>query len=121
MDMPKLLDGRLKLRHLLLVDALTSRGSVVAAAAALHVTQPVATRSLHDLEAILGVSLYDRGRGIAPTIFGEAFTAHARAVIAQLTQAGRHVVELADADRGTVVVGTHLAGSNVLLPVPSPG
>ncbi|RVW08576.1 LysR family transcriptional regulator [Prescottella agglutinans] len=117
MDMPKLLDGRLKLRHLLLVDALTSQGSVVAAAAALHVTQPVATRSLHDLEAILGVSLYDRGpRGITPTIFGEAFTAHARAVIAQLTQAGRHVVELADADRGTVVVGTHLAGSNVLLP-----
>ncbi|CBH46636.1 putative LysR family transcriptional regulator [Prescottella equi 103S] len=115
--MPKLLDGRLKLRHLLLVDALTSQGSVVAAAAALHVTQPVATRSLHDIESILGVSLYDRGpRGITPTIFGEAFTAHARAVIAQLTQAGRHVVELADADRGTVVVGTHLAGSNVLLP-----
>lgn len=117
MDMPKLLDGRLKLRHLLLVDALTSQGSVVAAAAALHVTQPVATRSLHDIESILGVSLYDRGpRGITPTIFGEAFTAHARAVIAQLTQAGRHVVELADADRGTVVVGTHLAGSNILLP-----
>lgn len=117
MDMPKLLDGRLKLRHLLLVDALTSQGSVVAAAATLHVTQPVATRSLHDIESILGVSLYDRGpRGITPTIFGEAFTAHARAVIAQLTQAGRHVVELADADRGTVVVGTHLAGSNVLLP-----
>lgn len=117
MDMPKLLDGRLKLRHLLLVDALTSQGSVVAAAAALHVTQPVATRSLHELESILGVSLYDRGpRGITPTVFGDAFTVHARAVIAQLTQAGRHVVELADADRGTVVVGTHLAGSNVLLP-----
>ncbi|MGW6378497.1 LysR substrate-binding domain-containing protein [Rhodococcus sp. NPDC055112] len=117
MDMPKLLDGRLKLRHLVLVDALTKQGSVVGAAAALHVTQPVATRSLHDLESILGVELYERGpRGITPTIFGEAFTSHARAVIAQLTQAGRHVVELADADRGTVVVGTHLAGSNVLLP-----
>ncbi|TJZ76498.1 LysR family transcriptional regulator [Rhodococcus oryzae] len=117
MDTPRLLDGRLKLRHLILVDALTRQGSVVGAAAALHVTQPVATRSLHDLESILGVELYERGpRGITPTIFGEAFTSHARAVIAQLTQAGRHVVELADADRGTVVVGTHLAGSNVLLP-----
>ncbi|MCJ0906459.1 LysR substrate-binding domain-containing protein [Rhodococcus sp. ARC_M6] len=117
MDMPKLLDGRLKLRHLLLVDALSRQGSVVGAAAALHITQPVATRSLHDIESILGVSLFDRGpRGITPTIFGEAFTAHARAVIAQLTEAGRHVVELADANRGTVIVGTHLAGSNVLLP-----
>ncbi|WP_430336118.1 LysR substrate-binding domain-containing protein [Rhodococcus sp. ACT016] len=117
MDIPHLLDGRLKLKHLLLVDALTRQRSVVGAAAAMHVTQPVATRSLHELEAILGVVLYERGpRGITPTIFGEAFTTHARSVIAQLTQAGRHVVELADADRGTVVVGTHLAGSNVLLP-----
>ncbi|MER2222063.1 MAG: LysR family transcriptional regulator, partial [Rhodococcus sp. (in: high G+C Gram-positive bacteria)] len=32
MDMPKLLDGRLKLRHLLLVDALSRQGSVVGAA-----------------------------------------------------------------------------------------
>lgn len=117
MDLPKLLDGRLKVRHLVLVDALTRQGSVMGAAAELHMTQPVATRSLRDVEAILGVELYERGpRGITPTIFGEAFTAHARSVLAQLNQAGRHVVELADADRGTAVVGTHLAGSNVLLP-----
>ncbi|QRY48932.1 LysR family transcriptional regulator [Mycolicibacterium boenickei] len=118
MNPPKLLDGRLKIRHLVLVDALTRQGSVVGAAAELHVTQPVATRGLHDIEEILGVSLYDRGpRGISPTIFGQAFTEHARVVLAQLSQAGRHVLELADAERGTVVVGTHLAGSNNLLPV----
>lgn len=117
MEHPRLLDGRLKLRHLLLVDALTEQGSVVGAAAAMHITQPVATRSLHDLEAILGVQLYERGpRGITPTEFGIAFTEHARAVLAQLTQAARHVDEIADATRGRVVVGTHLAGSNLLLP-----
>ncbi|WP_306320189.1 MULTISPECIES: LysR substrate-binding domain-containing protein [unclassified Streptomyces] len=117
MDLPRLLDGRLKLRHLILVDSLSEQGSVVAAAAALHVTQPVVTRGLHDLEAILGVELYERGpRGVTPTVFGTAFTEHARAVLAQLTQAARHVSEIADADRGTVTVGTHLAGSNLLLP-----
>ncbi|GAA2066078.1 pca operon transcription factor PcaQ [Streptomyces albiaxialis] len=117
MEIPRLLDGRLKFRHLVLVDALARQGTVVGAAAELHVTQPAATRSLHELEDILGVALFERGpRGITATVFGEAFTRHARAVLAQLTQAGRHVVELADADRGTVVVGTHLAGSNVLLP-----
>ncbi|WFN91292.1 LysR substrate-binding domain-containing protein [Gordonia sihwensis] len=116
-DLPKLLDGRLKIRHLVLIDALSRQGSVIGAAAELHVTQPVATRSLRDIEAIVGVELYERGpRGITPTIFGAAFTEHARAILAQLNQAGRHVVELADADRGTVIVGTHLAGSNVLLP-----
>lgn len=117
MDVPKLLDGRLKIRHLVLIDALSRQGSVVGAAAQLHITQPVATRSLRDIETVLGVELYERGpRGVTPTIFGVAFTEHARAVLAQLNQAGRHVVELADADRGTVSVGTHLAGSNVLLP-----
>ncbi|MHC3460037.1 LysR substrate-binding domain-containing protein [Streptomyces flavovirens] len=117
MDIPRLLDGRLKFRHLILVDALSRQGTVVGAAAELHVTQPAATRSLHELEDILGVPLFERRpRGVTATIFGEAFTQHARAVLAQLTQAGRHVTELADADRGTVVVGTHLAGSNVLLP-----
>ncbi|MFF2963083.1 LysR substrate-binding domain-containing protein [Streptomyces sp. NPDC057963] len=117
MKIPRLLDGRLKLRHLVLVDALSRQGSVVGAAAELHVTQPAATRSLHELEDILGVPLYERGpRGVTATVFGAAFTEHARAVLAQLAQAGRHVVELADADRGTVIVGTHLAGSNVLLP-----
>ncbi|MEV0701228.1 LysR substrate-binding domain-containing protein [Saccharopolyspora sp. NPDC050389] len=118
MKTPRLLDGQLKLRHLVLVDALVRQGSVVGAAAELHVTQPVATRCLHELEEILGVPLFERGpRGVTTTVFGEAFAEHARAVLAQLTQAGRHVAELADADRGTVVVGTHLAGSNVLLPM----
>jgi DNA-binding transcriptional LysR family regulator len=84
--------------------------------ASLHMTQPVATRTLQELEAILGVPLYERGpRGVTPTIIGEAFTGHARAVLAQLSQAGRQVIELADPDRGTVVVGTNPGGSNLLL------
>ncbi|MFF7415276.1 LysR substrate-binding domain-containing protein [Streptomyces lydicus] len=117
MKVPRLLDGRLKFRHLLLIDALARQGSVVGAAAELHVTQPVATRGLHEMEDILGVPLFKRGpRGVTPTPFGEAFTHHARAVIAQMEQASRHVVQLSEADRGTVIVGAHLAGSNILLP-----
>jgi DNA-binding transcriptional LysR family regulator len=114
---PHLLDGRLKMRHLVLVDALTEQGSLVGAASQLHVTQPALTRALRELEEILGVTLYERGpRGAIPTLYGAAFTEHARAVLAQLAQAGRHVAELASAERGTVAVGTHLAGSNLLLP-----
>jgi DNA-binding transcriptional LysR family regulator len=112
----RLLDGRLKMRHLVLVDAVTRQGSVIGAAASLHIGQPVATRTLQELEAILGVSLYERGpRGVTPTTIGEAFTGHARAILAQLSQAGRQVTEFADADRGTVVVGAN-PGSHMLLP-----
>jgi DNA-binding transcriptional LysR family regulator len=112
----RLLDGSLKMRHLVLVDAVTRQGSVIGAAAALHIGQPVATRTLQELEAILGVSLYQRGpRGVTPTTIGEAFTGHARAILAQLSQADRQVTEFADADRGTVVVGAN-PGSHMLLP-----
>lgn len=105
------------MRHLVLVDALTAQGSLAGAATQLHVTQPALTRSLHELEDILGVTLYERGpRGTVPTLYGAAFTEHARAVLAQLAQAERHVAELAGGERGTVAVGTHLAGSNLLLP-----
>lgn len=114
---PNLLDGRLKLRHLLLVDAIARRGTLVAAADELNITQPAATRTLRELEEILGVALYDRHpKGLSPTPFSEAFAAHAQAVVSQVRQAGKHVAQLRDADRGTVAIGVHLTGSNALIP-----
>lgn len=118
MKRPQLLDGRMKIRHLVLIDALASATSIAQAAERLHVTQPVVTRALQELESVLGVSLFERSaRGVTPTIFGEAFTDHARAILAHLRVTADHIAELADAGTGTVVVGTHLAGSNLLLPL----
>lgn len=112
-----LLDGRLKLRHLVLLVAVAERGGVVKAAEHLHITQPVVTRGIRELETILGVELFERGpRGMTPTVFGAAFTDHARAILGEVRRAGRHISELADGNAGSVTVGTHLAGSNVLLP-----
>jgi DNA-binding transcriptional LysR family regulator len=112
-----LLDGRLRFRHLLLVDAISRHGTLVMAADELQITQPAATRTLRELEQMLGVTLFERhARGLAPTPFSEAFSTHARAVLAQVRQAERHVAELMDADRGKLVIGTHLAGAVALLP-----
>lgn len=117
MDRDRLLDGRLKLRHLHLVSAIADHGTVIAASKALHVTQPVVTRGLHEVEDLLGVALFDRGpRGVTPTIYGESFIQHARAVLAQLRQADQQIALLSRAELGSVGVGTHLAGSNLLLP-----
>jgi len=117
MDADRLLDGRLKLRHLVLVATIAEQGSVVRAAERLRVTQPVITRGLRELESILGVELFHRGpRGVTPTIYGTAFLPHAQAVLTQVRQAGQHITELREGRAGTVTVGTHLAGSNVLLP-----
>lgn len=117
MEADRLLDGRLKLRHLVLITTIAERASVVRAAEHLHITQPVVTRGLRDLERILGVQLFERGpRGMQLTIYGEAVVEHARAVLAQIRQAGQHISELHAAGIGTVTVGTHVAGSNVVLP-----
>lgn len=113
----RLLDGRLKLRHLTVVAAIAEHGSLVATAKALHITQPVVSRALYEVEDILGVPLFDRGaRGVSPTVFGENFVDHARSILAQLRQAGGQLDLLRRAEIGKVRVGTHLAGSNVLLP-----
>ncbi len=117
MTRDRILDGRLKLRHLTLAVTIADQGSVVGAAKALHVTQPVVSRGLHEVEAILGVALFDRGpRGVTPTIYGEAFLTHANAVLAQLREADSQIELLKRGEIGRVRVGTHLAGSNLLLP-----
>jgi len=114
----RLLDGRLKLRHLVLATTIADAGSLARAAEQLRITQPVVTRGLQDLESVLGVPLFERSaQGVVPTVYGTAFIEHARGVISQIRQAGRTLGDLAAADAGTVTVGTHLAGSNVLLPL----
>ncbi|MER6579102.1 LysR substrate-binding domain-containing protein [Nonomuraea sp. NPDC001023] len=112
-----LLSGRLKLRHLVLVTTIAEQGGVLRAAEHLHLAQPAVTRGLREVEQILGVELFTRGsRGVTPTLFGEAFIDHARAVQAELRRAGERIAGLADGTAGTVTVGTLLAATNVLLP-----
>lgn len=51
---------RLKIRHLRLLDMVARRGSLSAAAAGLGISQPGATKLLHELETALGLSLVER-------------------------------------------------------------
>lgn len=112
-----LLDGRLKIRHLILVTTIAEQGTILRAAEHMHITQPVVTRSLQEIERILGAELFTRGpRGVTPTIYGDVLIEHAYSVIGQITSAGETIARLSRADAGTVTVGTHLAGANILLP-----
>lgn len=117
MGTDRLLDGRLKIRHLVLVTAIADEGTLVRAAESLHITQPVVTRGLREVEDLLGVPLFERlPRGVVPTQYGLAFIERARSVLAELRTAGEEVRLLQSGQLGTVTVGTHLAGSNLLLP-----
>lgn len=112
-----LLDGRFKVRHLVLALAVAEQGGFTKAAGHLHVTQPVITRGIRELEDLLGVELFDRrSKQALPTQFGRIFLDHARAVLRYLRETGRQAAEASEGVVGTVTVASHLAGSNFLLP-----
>lgn len=101
----------------MLVTAIADEGTLVRAAESLHITQPVVTRGLREVEDLLGVQLFERlPRGVVPTQYGRPFIERARSVLAELRIAGEEVRLLQSGQLGTVTVGTHLAGSNLLLP-----
>jgi LysR family pca operon transcriptional activator len=79
------LDQRLKLRHFRIIEAISAHTSLLKASGALSLAQPALTRSLHEIEEILGVRLYDRhAKGVRETRFGEAVAACARNILSEL-------------------------------------
>jgi len=112
-----LLDGRLKLRHIRFALVIAECGTLVRAAEALHVTQPVVTRALAELERLLGHEVFVRGaKGVTPTEFGEGFLRKASMVVANLRDVQRDIDKQAQGLQGTIVIGNHLSGSMILLP-----
>lgn len=113
----RLLDGRLKFRHLVLLVAIADHGSLIKASEQLHITQPVLSRALKELESMLDVRLFDRvPTGVVPTEAGTIFIKHARTILGDVRNATTELANLTGARTGTVRVGTHLAGANVLVP-----
>ena len=88
--------GRLRLRHLRLVDALAAHGTLRRAAEAVHMTQPAATQMLRELEGMLGMALFERhARGMRITEAGRLVARHARMSIDALRVATQELGLLA--------------------------
>ncbi len=86
--MSQQVDPRIKFRHLQAFVEVVRQKSVNRAAELLHVSQPAVTKTIRELEDILGVSLFEReGRGIRATRHGEVFMRHAGATLTALRQA----------------------------------
>ncbi len=79
--------GRLRLRHLEVFQAVCERHTLRKAAEACHLTQPAATRLILELEAMLGVPLFERDRrGMRLTAYGQRVRRHADLLRADLGQ-----------------------------------
>lgn len=94
---------RLEPEPLMTFARVAEAGSVSAAAAGLHRSQPALSAQLRKLTDAVGEPLYRRHRhGIRLTAAGEALLPHARAVVAALAAAQRWSDELAGLDHGTL-------------------
>jgi DNA-binding transcriptional LysR family regulator len=89
---PAIISARLvhSLRQIGIVKALAKHRHFGLAAKALGVSQPALTRSLKQLEAELGVPLFDR-RGVTPTLFGEIVLKHGERAVAEFNDLAREM------------------------------
>lgn len=76
------------------------------AARALHITQPPLTRHIQNLEAAVGVALFERqGRRIELTAAGEAFLIDTEVMLRNLDRATARARQIANGDAGEFVIG----------------
>ncbi|MDQ0395751.1 pca operon transcription factor PcaQ [Labrys monachus] len=87
-----IVDGRIKLRHLVCFLEVARLKSVVQASSVLGLSQPAASKTIQELEAILGVELFDRSRrNLILTSYGEVFQRYVGASLTSLKQGVRSI------------------------------
>jgi DNA-binding transcriptional LysR family regulator len=93
-------------RQLEVLDAMAREGSVTAAAAALHLTQPAVSMQLRQLEELLELALFEPvGRGLQMTEPGREMAVLATELLLRLDDFTRAAGELRGVSRGRVRLG----------------
>ncbi|MFF0344641.1 LysR family transcriptional regulator [Kribbella sp. NPDC004875] len=107
----------LDLVRLRVLAAVAAHGSVTAAAAALHYTQPTVSHHLARLEAATGAKLLQKvGRGVRLTPEGEVLARRATEIIGRVDAADAELAELVGLRSGRVRVGAFSSALSVLVP-----
>lgn len=108
---------RIRLRNLKFLLSLAQTRNISHSAKLLHTTQPGLSKWLKDLEADIGLPLFERhARGLTPTSHGDALIAHARRIDAQLDRAVVDMNILRDGGAGRVVIGASGAAATEAAP-----
>ena len=105
-------------RRLAVVASLVEKRNMPAVAREFGLTQPAISSALRDLEAGLGVALFERSaRGLAPTTAGEVVAFSFRRVLAELRHIGPDVAASEGTLQGSVHVGALPLGRTRILPL----
>lgn len=112
-----MMDQRIKFRHLQTFLEVARQRSVGKAADALAITQPAVTRTMRELEDILGVSLLEKdGRGIRVSHFGEVFLKHAGESLAAVQRGMDSLAQALKSEGPPVRIGTLPTASATIMP-----
>lgn len=96
----------MELRHLRYFVAVAEEENITRAAARLHVSQPPLSRQIRDLEAELGVQLFERtSKSVRLTEAGKVFYREAQAVLLRANEAVAAVKAVAGGGAGELHIG----------------
>jgi len=96
--------------HLLILREVADRGSLTAAAEALHLTQSALSHAIRKLEGQIGVDVWTRdGRSLRPTPAGLYLLGLARRLLPQFAHAERLMAQYAQGQRGALRIGMECA------------
>ncbi len=101
-----LLNRGMKLSHLRMMAAFAETGQIWAAAQAMGITQPAASRLLSEIERIVGTPVHARsGRGVNLTVAGQMLARRAERVLMEMRDAAREMAEAGGGQVGKVGIG----------------
>lgn len=107
----------MNINHLAIFHAVAEESSMSRGAERLFISQPAVSKQIKELEASLGVTLFDRlPRGLRLTEAGEVLAGHARRLFAVEADAERAIAELKGLVQGRLTVGASLTIGDYLLP-----
>jgi DNA-binding transcriptional LysR family regulator len=103
----EILSRRVKLRQLNVLLSVMQWGSMARAADHLSVSQPVVSKTIAELEGLLGMPLLERtSQGVEPTIYGTALARRSIALFNDLRTSINELEALADPSAGELRIGT---------------
>lgn len=108
---------RLRVRQLQILRSLATTHNISHSAAQLNMTQPALSKWLKELEADIGLALFDRhARGLRPTVHGQTLIASAERIVTELDRARDELAERRAGSSGRAVVGASGATIASLVP-----
>jgi len=111
-QLSRLLRSNVKFRHLQLIVSISERLHIGRVAEHLSLSQPAVSKSLAEIESIVGSQLFERTpSGLIETREGKVFAEYAREALAQLGRLGDDLEAAQLGHAGTIVVGSVVAVS----------